>query len=117
VEVRGFEPRTPCMPWALGPFSTVRLSSKCRQFIELSFIWVQLRSTEFIGVAAVVAAVEEHDCSSAKASGSPFLNGKSSHGPVLLPTYEGSKISRPHQFALFLFDTGREMFHHLGKFP
>ena len=39
VELRGFEPRTSCMPWNAGPFTTVRDSSLAtrlsRSFVQI----------------------------------------------------------------------------------
>jgi hypothetical protein len=57
VEVRGFEPRTPCMPWANGSFISARLRTIRQQAFGLWFSIVRDRSTVFIAVAEVVAEV------------------------------------------------------------
>jgi hypothetical protein len=58
VEVRGFEPLTPCMPSARDLFRSVRVSANRLQSLGFQFISVHQDSLEFISTAEVIAEVD-----------------------------------------------------------
>jgi hypothetical protein len=57
VEVRGFEPLTPCMPSARGPFMSVHRRPKALQSLSFQFISVRRGTREFRSTAEVIAEV------------------------------------------------------------
>jgi hypothetical protein len=56
-EVRGFEPRTPCMPSARDPFMRVHIRPNRLRFLDFQFASVHQNSPEFISTAEVTAEV------------------------------------------------------------
>ena len=57
VEVRGFEPLTPCMPSARDPFMSVQIGPNRLRFLGFQFISVHRNSLRFKSTAEVTAEV------------------------------------------------------------
>jgi hypothetical protein len=58
VEVRGFEPLTPCMPSTISTFPDVRSCPILLEMTALSSTDVSRRVSTFFGVACTVACIE-----------------------------------------------------------
>jgi len=57
VEVRGFEPLTPCMPSARDPFMRVQIGPNRLRLLGFQFISVRQNAPEFNSTAEVTAEV------------------------------------------------------------
>jgi hypothetical protein len=57
VEVRGFEPLTPCMPSTRDLFMTVQIGPNRLRLLDFQFISVHENSPQFISTAEVDAEV------------------------------------------------------------
>ena len=57
MEVRGFEPLTPCMPSARDPFMRVQVGPNWLRLLGSQFISVHQNSLQFKSTAEVIAEV------------------------------------------------------------